>query len=64
MRILTAIPIARKLPAMIVGLCLISSLSIAVVGYRDIQHNIRLGMDRSLALMTQTRADALALWFR
>jgi methyl-accepting chemotaxis protein len=63
MRILTAIPIARKLPAMIVGLCLISSLSIAVVGYRDIQHNIRLAMDRSLALMTQTRAEALALWF-
>lgn len=62
MRFLSSLPIARKLPVLIVTLCLTASLSIAVVGYLDFVRNIRQDTQDSFALITESRAVALAEW--
>ncbi len=63
MQFLSALPISRKLPAIIVALCIAASLSIAVVGYQDFSRNIRSETEKSFELITQSRAEAISVWF-
>lgn len=62
MQFISAMPISRKLPAMIVTLCLTASLSIAVVGYWDFERNIRNETARNFDVVTNSRAQTLSLW--
>ncbi len=59
----TAIPISRKLPAIIAALCVSASVSIAVVGYLDFKRNIVEQARENFQLLTQTRGDAMVTWF-
>ena len=52
MQFMLAQPIARKLPALIVSLCLAACLSIAVVGYFDFVRIIRQETAKNLAVIT------------
>ena len=58
-----ALPISRKLPAVIVALCLTASLTIAVLGYRDFQNNMTREARSSFDVLTQSRSEALIAWF-
>ena len=63
MAFLSAIPISRKLPAIIVALCLTASLSIAVVSYSDFKRNILYEVQNSFSILTESRTSALVSWF-
>lgn len=63
MAFLSAIPISRKLPAIVALLCICASLSIAVVGYLDFQRNIISEAQRNFRVLTESRGDALETWF-
>lgn len=63
MSFLTAIPISRKLPAIIAALCVSASVAIAVVGYLDFQRNIIEQARNSYRVLTESRGDALVAWF-
>ncbi len=58
-----AIPISRKLPAVIVILCLAASVSIAVVSYADFKRNILQQAQNSFGVLTESRISALTTWF-
>ena len=62
MAFLSAIPISRKLPAIIVALCLTASLSIAVVSYSDFKRNILHEAQKSFSILTESRTSAVASW--
>ena len=64
MQFLSALPISRKLPAIIVALCIAASFSIAVVGYQDFSRNIRSETEKSFEVITQSRAEAISIWFQ
>lgn len=59
----TAIPISRKLPAIIAVLCLSASVSVAVVGYFDFKRNIIEQAHENFRILTASRGDALVSWF-
>lgn len=63
MQFLLAQPISRKLPALIVSLCLTASLSIAVVGYFDFVRNIRQETAKNLEVIIENRAETLSNYF-
>jgi len=63
MAVLSAIPISRKLPAIIVALCLTASLSIAVVSYSDFKRNILFEAQKSFSILTESRTSAVVSWF-
>ena len=63
MTVLSAIPISRKLPAIIVALCLTASLSIAVVSYSDFKRNILFEAQKSFSILTESRTSAVVSWF-
>ncbi len=58
----SAIPVSRKLPAVIVGLCLCASFSIAIVSYSDFRANILEEARRDLRLTADNRSAALQTW--
>ena len=62
MSFLSAIPISRKLPAIVLALCLSSSLSIALVGYFDFQRNMMNETRKSFGILAEARGDALQSW--
>ena len=62
MQFLSALPISRKLPTLIVALSLAASLSIAVIGYLDFSGSTRQQTEENFELVTQSRADSLVEW--
>jgi methyl-accepting chemotaxis protein len=63
MQFMLAQPIARKLPALIVSLCLAACLSIAVVGYFDFVRIIRQETAKNLEVIIENRAEMLSDYF-
>ena len=63
MQFFSALPISRKLPILIVLLCLLASLSISFVGYTDFARNIRAETEKNFEIITQSRAEATMVWF-
>ena len=63
MSFLHAIPISRKLPGMIVALCLFAGLSIAIVGYRDFQRHIVSQVRSNFDVIVENRGSALTALF-
>lgn len=62
MAFFNAIPISRKLPAIIVVLCLLASLCIAVVSYVDFKRNILQQAQSNFGQLTESRSNALMTW--
>ena len=59
---LPSFPIAYKLPAVIVSLCLVASLGIAIVGYRDFQRGLINEVQNSFQVIADSRSTALSGW--
>ncbi|MCK0094581.1 methyl-accepting chemotaxis protein [Yoonia sp. F2084L] len=55
--------LSRKLPAIIAALCIMASVSIAIVGYMDFRSAVTAEARNNLRVITQSRGDALATWF-
>lgn len=62
MAFLTAVSLARKLPAIIAALCIAASVSIAVVGYLDFSANINQEVRKNFRVLTESRGNALSSW--
>ena len=63
MALWNALPISRKLPLVIATLCVVASVSVAIVSYLDFRRNIFQQSQESLEVLTESRADALVTWF-
>ena len=59
MRKLNAIPFSLKLPVIIAGLCLLSSLTVAVLGYADSRRSMVTQAQHSFDILIDERAQAL-----
>lgn len=59
MRKLNAIPFSLKLPVIIAGLCLLSSLTVAVLGYADSRRSMVTQAQHSFDILIDERGQAL-----
>jgi methyl-accepting chemotaxis protein len=61
--IFSAIPISKKLPLIIVALCLAACTSIAFVSYAEFKRNIIKQKQNSFSILAEARRDELTHWF-
>jgi len=62
MTFFNAIPISRKLPAIIVVLSLIAGMSVALVSYNDFKRKILADAETDFKVLLESRGDALRTW--
>lgn len=59
----TSIALSRKLPSIIAALCVVASVSIAVVGYLDFRQNVYQDARKNFRILTESRGNSLVTWF-
>ncbi len=59
----TSIALSRKLPSIIAALCVVASVSIAVVGYLDFRQTVFQDARKNFRILTESRGNSMVAWF-